>query len=107
MRKGPAPSPPACTPSNPLPQAIRARFDELLARQASVAGVLGGAVFRERLEDAVSEADAVSGTVSAAFLGAQLPLEQFVEQYVELRARHHALDLKRQAAEHLLAPRPA
>jgi len=59
-------------------------------------------MFRERLEDAVSEADATSSALSAAFLGGQLPLEHFVEQYVELRTRHHALDLKRQAAEHVL-----
>ncbi|KAI8466106.1 MAG: hypothetical protein J3K34DRAFT_434742 [Monoraphidium minutum] len=86
-------------------QVIRARFDELLARQAAVARLLGGPVFRERLEDAVSEADAASGAVSSAFLGGQLPLEAFVEQYVEARSRHHALDLKRQAAEGVLAGR--
>jgi hypothetical protein len=64
--------------------------------------VLGGPLFRERLEDAVSEADAASSAVSTAFLLGQVPLDQFVEQYVELRARHHALDLKRQAAEQVL-----
>ncbi|KIZ07730.1 subunit of the ESCRT-I complex [Monoraphidium neglectum] len=83
-------------------QVIRARFDELLARQSSVSKVLGGPLFRERLEDAVSEADAASSAVSTAFLLGQVPLDQFVEQYVELRARHHALDLKRQAAEQVL-----
>ncbi|GBF95927.1 hypothetical protein Rsub_08050 [Raphidocelis subcapitata] len=83
-------------------QAIRARFDELLARQAKVSKVLGGPLFRERLEDAVSEADAASAALGAAFLAGQLPLEQFLEQYVDARARHHALDLKRQAAEAVL-----
>jgi hypothetical protein len=87
----------------PARQAIRARFDELLARQARVARVLGGPLFRERLEDAVSAADAASGAVSAAFLAGTLPLEQFAEQYVDARAAHHALDLKRQAAEAVLA----
>lgn len=84
-------------------QVIRARFDELMARQAAVAKLLGGPVFRERLEDAVSEADAASSALSTAFLGGQVPLDQFVDEYVELRARHHVLDLKRQAAEHVLS----
>ena len=96
------PLPHAIRSSAARAQVIRARFDELLARQAAVAKLLGGARFRERLEDAVSEADAASSAVSTAFLTGQLPLDQFVEQYVELRSRHHALDLKRQAAEHIL-----
>ena len=90
-------------PPAPLPQAIRARFDALLARQAAVASVLGAPRFRERLEDAVCAADAGSSALSAAFLGGDLPLEGFVEQYVAARAQHHALDLKRVAAEHALA----
>jgi hypothetical protein len=97
------PPDPGSTPSfKHPPQAIRARFDELLARQAKVSKVLGGPLFRERLEDAVCEADSASGALGAAFLAGQLPLEQFLEQYVEARAQHHALDLKRQAAEAVL-----
>jgi hypothetical protein len=78
---------------------IKARLDALLKRQAAVAAVLGGAKFRERLEDAVSEADAASSALSAAFLDGTLPLDAFVDQYLGARARYHALDLKRQAAE--------
>jgi hypothetical protein len=86
----------------PNPQSIRDRFDQLLARQAKVNAVLGGPLFRERLEDAVSAADAASTAISAAFLAGSLPIDQFAEQYVAARATHHALDLKRQAAEHVL-----
>lgn len=64
--------------------------------------VLGGPLFRERLEDAVSAADTASSSLSAAFLAGGLPLEQFVEGYVDARMAHHALDLKRQAAEAVL-----
>ena len=86
----------------PHAQSIRARFDELLARQAKVARVLGGPQFRERLENAVSKADSSSAALSAAFLAGKLPLEVFTEQYIEARTRHHTLDLKRQAAEQVL-----
>lgn len=83
-------------------QAIRARFDELIARQSRVAAVLGGSQFRGRLEEAVGAADAESSAVSDAFLSGSLPLDLFVDRYVDARAAHHALDLKRQAAEQVL-----
>lgn len=93
-------APPA--PAPPSRQAIRARFDHLLARQARVASVLGSATFRERLEDAVSAADAASSELSGAFLGGGMGLDAFVEAYIDARTRHHALDLKLQAAEGVL-----
>lgn len=64
--------------------------------------MLGGATFRERLEDAVSAADAASGELSSAFLGGSMGLDAFVDAYVDARTRHHGLDLKLQAAEAVL-----
>jgi len=81
---------------------IKARFDELLQRQRKVTGALSPLLWKEKLEDAVSEADAASGTLASSFLAGEALLEDFLRQYVEVRTRHHVLDLKRQAAEHLL-----
>lgn len=64
---------------------------------------MGGVVWREKLEEAVSASDAASSTLVADFLAGALPLDAFVGQHVELRSQHHVLDLKRQAAETLLA----
>ena len=36
------------------------------------------------------------------YYAGQLPLEQFVEQYMQRRTEFHVLDLKRQAAEQAL-----
>ncbi|KAF8066376.1 VPS37-2 [Scenedesmus sp. PABB004] len=82
---------------------IKSRFDALYARQAKVLSVMGGVVWRERLEEAVSASDAASGALAADFLAGDLPLDDFVGKHVEARIAHHALDLKRQAAEALLA----
>jgi hypothetical protein len=81
---------------------ISARFDALLKRQTTVTSALAPHLWREKLEDAVSEADAASSAVASRFLAGALPLDQFVLEYVELRAKHHVVDLKRQAAEQLL-----
>jgi hypothetical protein len=49
-----------------------------------------------------TQADAASSSVASRFLAGALPLDQFVLEYTELRAKHHVVDLKRQAAEQLL-----
>lgn len=64
---------------------------------------MGSVVWREKLEEAVSAADATSSALVTDFLSGDVPLEQFVKQHVDLRTNHHVLDLKRQAAETLLA----
>lgn len=81
---------------------IKSRFDELHSRQAKVVSTMGGVVWREKLEEAVSAADSASAALTADFLRSDVPLEDFVSQHVELRTQHHVLDLKRQAAESLL-----
>eukprot|EP00877_Chromochloris_zofingiensis_P009383 jgi/Chrzof1/4699/Cz14g23090.t1 len=81
---------------------IKQHFDELHARQKAVLDKLGTIVFKERLEDAVSESDASSNALSTAYLEGQVPLDQFLNEYVEHRTRHHVTDLKRQAADSLL-----
>lgn len=86
---------------------IKSRFDELYERQSKVVSTLGGVVWREKLEEAVSAADTASAAVANDFMSGDLLLEQFVRQHVELRTQHHVLDLKRQAAEHLLADNSA
>ena len=85
---------------------IKSRFDELYERQQRVLAALGGVVWREKLEEGVSAADSASAAVKADFLRGDLQLEEFVRQHVELRTQHHVLDLKRQAAEQLLAAGP-
>ena len=47
---------------------IKARFDELLQRQRKVTGALSPLLWKEKLEDAVSEADAAGGTLANSFL---------------------------------------
>lgn len=64
---------------------------------------MGGVVWREKLEEAVSATDAAASALCADFMAGDLPLDGFVQQYTEQRAKHHGLDLKRQAAETLLA----
>jgi hypothetical protein len=64
---------------------------------------MGSVVWREKLEEAVSAADAASSTLVADFMSGDVPLDQFVQKHVDMRLNHHALDLKRQAAETLLA----
>ena len=64
---------------------------------------MGSVVWREKLEEAVSAADAASSALVADFMSGDTTLEQFVKQHVEQRTQHHVLDLKRQAAETLLA----
>lgn len=81
---------------------IKSSFDELYGRQSKVLGAMGGVVWREKLEEAVSAADSASGALKADFLSGQLPLEEFVRQHLAARTQHHVLDLKRQAAEQLL-----
>lgn len=82
---------------------IKSRFDELYARQARVLSTMGGVVWREKLEEAVSAADSASSALAADFMAGDVALEEFVQQHLELRMQHHVLDLKRQAAEALLA----
>lgn len=82
---------------------IKSRFDELYERQAKVLSTLGGVVWREKLEEAVSAADSQSAAVAADFMNGDVSLDQFIKQHVELRTQHHILDLKRQAAEQLLS----
>jgi len=64
---------------------------------------MGSVVWREKLEEAVSAADATWSALVTDFLSGDVALEQFVKQHVDLRTNHHVLDLKRQAAETLLA----
>lgn len=64
---------------------------------------MGSVVWREKLEEAVSAADAASSTLVADFMSGDVPLDQFLQKHVDMRLNHHALDLKRQAAETLLA----
>jgi hypothetical protein len=85
---------------------IKSRFDELYERQQKVLSTVGGTVWREKLEEAVSAADSASAAVKADFLAGDMLLEDFVRRHVELRTKHHVLDLKRQAAEQLLRPPP-
>eukprot|EP00878_Enallax_costatus_P040017 GHUV01045982.1.p1 GENE.GHUV01045982.1~~GHUV01045982.1.p1 ORF type:complete len:350 (+),score=109.31 GHUV01045982.1:935-1984(+) len=82
---------------------IKSRFDELYERQTKVVSTLGGVVWREKLEEAVSAADSASAAVANDFMAGGMSLDDFVKQHVELRTQHHVLDLKRQAAEQLLA----
>jgi hypothetical protein len=85
---------------------IKSRFDELYARQARVLSTVGGVVWREKLEEAVSAADSAASALTADFMSGDVALEEFVNQHLELRMQHHALDLKRQAAEALLTGMP-
>eukprot|EP00775_Hariotina_reticulata_P011542 gene11542-11685_t len=85
---------------------IKSRFDELYDRQQKVMSTVGGTVWREKLEEAVSAADSASAAVKADFLAGDMSLEDFVRRHVELRTKHHILDLKRQAAEQLLRSPP-
>jgi hypothetical protein len=85
---------------------IKSRFDELYARQARVLSTMGGVVWREKLEEAVSAADSASSALTADFMAGDVGLEEFVNQHLELRMQHHVLDLKRQAAEALLSGIP-
>jgi hypothetical protein len=64
---------------------------------------MGSVVWREKLEEAVSAADAASSALVADFMSNDVPLDQFVQKHVDMRLNHHALDLKRQAAETLLS----
>jgi hypothetical protein len=64
---------------------------------------MGSVVWREKLEEAVSATDAASSALVSDFTSGDVPLELFVQQHVEQRTQHHVLDLKRQAAEALLA----
>lgn len=82
---------------------IKSRFDELYERQTKVLSTLGSVVWREKLEEAVSAADSASGAVASDFMNGDMSLDDFVKKHVELRTQHHVLDLKRQAAEQLLA----
>lgn len=82
---------------------IKSRFDELYERQAKVLSTLGGVVWREKLEEAVSAADSASAAVAGDFMNGDMSLDDFVKQHLELRMQHHILDLKRQAAEQLFA----
>ena len=81
---------------------ISSRFDALLQRQTGTVAALAPNVWRQKLEDAVSELDAASSSMASAFLAGGAPLDQFLLEYVALRTKHHMLDLKRQAAEQLL-----
>jgi hypothetical protein len=85
---------------------IKSRFDELYGRQARVLSTMGGVVWREKLEEAVSAADSAASALTADFISGDVALEDFVNQHLELRMQHHALDLKRQAAEALLTGMP-
>lgn len=82
---------------------IKSRFDELLSRQQKVLSTMGSVVWREKLEEAVSAADATSSALVSDFMSGDVPLDQFVQKHVDMRVDHHVLDLKRQAAETLLA----
>lgn len=64
---------------------------------------MGSVVWREKLEEAVSAADAASSALTADFMSGSVTLDQFIQKHVDMRINHHALDLKRQAAETLLA----
>jgi ESCRT-I complex subunit VPS37 len=82
---------------------IKSRFDELLSRQQKVLSTMGSVVWREKLEEAVSAADAASSALTADFMSGSVTLDQFIQKHVDMRINHHSLDLKRQAAETLLA----
>jgi len=64
---------------------IKSRFDELYERQQKVLSTVGGTVWREKLEEAVSAADSASAAVKADFLAGDMLLEDFVRRHVELR----------------------
>lgn len=68
-----------------------------------VLSTMGSVVWREKLEEAVSAADATSSALVSDFMSGDVPLDQFVQKHVDMRVNHHVLDLKRQAAETLLA----
>lgn len=70
---------------------------------AQVLSTMGSVVWREKLEEAVSAADAASSALVSDFMSGNVPLDQFVQKHVDMRLTHHVLDLKRQAAETLLA----
>jgi hypothetical protein len=72
-------------------------------QQQQVLATMGSVVWREKLEEAVSATDAASSALVSDFTSGDVPLELFVQQHVEQRTQHHVLDLKRQAAEALLA----
>lgn len=73
------------------------------APAVQVLSTMGSVVWREKLEEAVSAADAASSALVSDFMSGAVPLEQFIQKHVDMRLNHHALDLKRQAAEALLA----
>lgn len=64
---------------------------------------MGSVVWREKLEEAVSAADAASSALVSDYMSGDVVLDQFVQKHVEQRIQHHVLDLKRQAAETLLS----
>ena len=68
-----------------------------------VQSTMGSVVWREKLEEAVSAADAASSALVSDFMAGSVPLDQFIQKHVDMQLNHHALDLKRQAAETLLA----
>lgn len=87
-------------------QFVTPPYPHLALLLLQVLNTMGGVVWREKLEEAVSAADASSSALVSDFMAGDVPLEGFVSKHVEQRIQHHVLDLKRQAAETLLAVGP-
>lgn len=78
---------------------VRTRFDDLYRRQEAVLAKLSPVVLLQKLKDKADEAERAADIPEEAFLSGTLPLDKFVEAYVNQRIEFHKLDLMRQAAE--------
>ncbi|GAX86238.1 hypothetical protein CEUSTIGMA_g13651.t1 [Chlamydomonas eustigma] len=77
--------------------AVKGRFDDLYQRHQSVLAKLSPEVVITQIQQKVDQLDSVSAATEDAFLTAKLPIEEFVNQYVQQRVDYHRLETMRQA----------
>ena len=76
----------------------KARYDAAAQAQADLIARCSVPVLAKQLADAAAQDEVDSEACEAAFVGGQLPVEQFVRQHKALRVRYHTRMLKKAGA---------
>lgn len=78
----------------------KATLDELAARQAAMLAALDPGLLLAKVSAALEDMDAEATRLMDSLYSKKMSAEGFADKYSSLRARYHALDLKRQALQH-------